>query len=95
MTNKEIVQKLFDRCLPCVMSLTADQENQIIRDLEVIDILKKLDWLVFINVDKNDFNYYIDLNKSTKLTNEETVKIQEWLNEKERLKEKDEWGQYE
>lgn len=82
MTSKEIVQKLFDRCMPCIMSLTADQENRIIRDLEVIEIFKKIDWLVYNNGDKNDFNWYIDTNKSMKLTKEEAGKIKGWLNDK-------------
>ena len=76
-------------------SLYENATKQIIKDLEVLTILKRLDWLIFNNVDKNDFNCYIDLNKPMKLTNEEVVKIKEWLNEKERLKEKEEWGQYE
>lgn len=79
MTSKELIQKLFDRCMKCIKSLTADQENQIIRDLEVIEILKKVDWLVYNNGDKNDFHWYIDTNKSTKLTKEEAGRIKGWL----------------
>lgn len=51
----------------------------LVKDLEVLEILKRVDWLVYNNGDKNDFNWYIDTNKSMKLTEEEAEKIQEWL----------------
>lgn len=79
MTIKEIVQKLFDRCMPCIMSLTADQENRIIRDLEVLEILKKIKWDVYKNGGGDEWNWYIDTNKSMKITEEEAKKIKEWL----------------
>ena len=49
------------------------------KDLEVLEILKRIDWLVYNNVDKNDFNWYIDTNKSMKFTKEEVEKIKDWL----------------
>lgn len=49
------------------------------KDLEVLEILKRIDWLIYNNVDKNDFNWYIDTNKSMKLTKEEVEKIKDWL----------------
>lgn len=52
-----------------------------IKELEVLEILKRIDWLVYNNGDKNDFNWYIDTNKSMKIT-EEVGKIKEWLNDK-------------
>lgn len=61
MKSKELVQKLFDRCIPCIMSLTADQENQIIRDLEVLEIIKKH---IF---DKN-FEYGCDFDNYNKIS---------------------------
>ena len=49
------------------------------KELEVLEILKRIDWLIYNNVDKNDFNWYIDTNKSMKLTKEEVEKIKDWL----------------
>ena len=86
MTSKEALLKI-----EAYLAYEDFQEElqAVVKDLEVLEILKRLDWLLFNNVDRNDFNYYIDFNKSMKLTYEEAVKIKEWLNIKE------EWGQYE
>lgn len=84
MTSKEILTKLFDRCLPCMMSLTADQENQIIRDLEVLEHLKNL--FNGIKVLENMGITYKDMYLLCKNCDDNLIK--EWLKEEE-------WGQYE
>ena len=50
--------------------------------VDCAEILKRIDLLVFNNGDKNDFNWYIDTNKSLRITEEEANKIKEWLNDK-------------
>lgn len=41
MTSINIVRQLCDRCLPCSCSLTVDQEQQILKDLNVVRIIKE------------------------------------------------------
>ena len=84
MDGKEALNTLFD--LLCERTHTNSehsfwlkQYNCVLNDLEVLEILKRIDWLVFNNRDKNDFHWYIDTNKSMIITEEETNKLKEWL----------------
>ena len=79
MTSIKIVRQLCDRCLPCACSLTVEQEQQIIRDLEVLEILKKLEWEVYENGGGDDWKWFIDTNQSMHITKEEAKKVKEWL----------------
>ena len=84
MNSQEALQHIIN--LVCDDTYYRDALNEefetLQRDLEVLEILKRIDLLVFNNGDKNDFNWYIDTNKSLRITEEEANKIKEWLNDK-------------
>ena len=87
MTSKEALKKIYNTGANMVIGTLLDnffkeEIKAIAKDLEVLEILKRIDWLVYNNGDKNDFNWYIDINKSMKITEEEANKIKEWLNDK-------------
>ena len=47
--------------------------------LEVLDILKKLPFEIYLNGGGNKWDYFIDMKQSFNLTEEEARKIKEWL----------------
>ena len=81
MTSKEALNQLYILAdVPELAIVIQSYYNIVEKDLEVLDIFKRIDWLVFNNGDKNDFNWYIDTySKSVKLTEEEVKKVKEWL----------------
>lgn len=83
MTSKEALGYIMENCLDMwdtfIFSEVKKCFEPIKKDLEVFEILKRIDWLIYNNGDKNDFNWYIDTNKTMQITEEEAKKLKEWL----------------
>lgn len=83
MRSKEVLENWYNTESTATKAYEYELHYRIIKkDLEILEILKRIDWLVYNNGDKNDFNWYIDINKSMKITEEEAEKIKGWLNDK-------------
>lgn len=49
------------------------------KDLEVVEILKRMKWSVYGNDGGNERKWFINTKQSMQLTEEEAEKIKEWL----------------
>lgn len=55
--------------------------NKLVKDLEVLEILKRIKWDVYENGGGNEWYWFIDTNKSMRIAEEEANKVKEWLDE--------------
>ena len=53
--------------------------EQIRKDLEVLEILKKLPFEIYLNGGGDDWSWFIDLKQSFIISEEQASKIKEWL----------------
>ena len=57
---------------------TIPEFTQIEKDLEVLEILKNMDWEIYQNGGGGEWSWFIDTKKSMKLTDEEAQMVREW-----------------
>lgn len=88
MTSKEALNRLYNH-LKAILEEDAPELIRIIKsyydivakDLEVLEILKRIKWDVYENGGGNEWYWFIDTNQSMKITEEEANKVKEWLDE--------------
>lgn len=92
MTSKEILTQLFNEAnrFACEEPKYTTHDlwemcKQIQKDLEVLEILKKLPFDIYLNGGGDDWSWFIDLKQSFILSEEEYNKIKEWLNDNIRI----------
>mgnify|MGYP007027057898 CR=1 FL=1 len=51
----------------------------IAKDLEVLEILKKLEWEVYENGGGDNWNWFVDNKQSMKITDKDAQLLKEWL----------------
>lgn len=61
-----------------------EELKAIAKDWEVLKILKRIDWLLYLEDNKYDWdwNWYIDTKQSMQITKEEFEMIKEWIERK-------------
>lgn len=86
MTSKEAIKSIEKQSTLDFLNYDSlclfEQELKVIqKDLEILEILKRFEWLVYQKRIQNVRNWYLDeYSKPVELTEEEAKKLKEWLN---------------